>query len=109
LAIRPSIEIDYFHSRYGVSLPEAFNHTQHKRFCICPPVPFLNQLREYEPIYRARHIVPLAIPDPDTQNPQPGAATSRKRSRSDSDDNEAAEIPQHMMGAESSQEGMDQD
>jgi len=48
--------------RYGVTTKEAFSYVQSKRFCCNPNEGFMAQLREYEPIYRANHEVPVPLP-----------------------------------------------
>jgi hypothetical protein len=49
-------------SRYGVTTQEAHKFVQSIRFCGNPNEGFMAQLREYEPIYRAMHVVPLPLP-----------------------------------------------
>lgn len=46
--------IAYIMERYGLTYKEAFLYVQQKRFCINPNEGFVQQLKEYEPIYRAR-------------------------------------------------------
>lgn len=48
--------------RHGVTLKDAFSFVQSKRFCCNPNEGFMAQLREYEPIYKAMHTVPLPLP-----------------------------------------------
>jgi len=50
-----AIVIGYIMEQYGLPYREAFQHVQHKRFCINPNSHFENQLVEYEAIFRARH------------------------------------------------------
>lgn len=73
---------NYF--RYGVTLKEAFSFVQSKRFCCNPNEGFMAQLREYEPIYRALHTVPLPLPG-DNMN-----RASMKRGLEPEDEGESA-------------------
>ncbi|CAL8120235.1 unnamed protein product [Orchesella dallaii] len=57
-----ALVIAYIMSKFGVTLKEAFSFVQSKRFCCNPNEGFMAQLREYEPIYRALHTVPLPLP-----------------------------------------------
>lgn len=41
---------------------EAYKYVQAIRFCSNPIDNFMRQLREYEPIYRAMHVVPRTLP-----------------------------------------------
>lgn len=43
---------------------EAHKYVQAIRFCSNPNEGFMAQLREYEPIYRAMHAVPVPLPFP---------------------------------------------
>lgn len=49
-----SLVIAYIMEKYGLSYRDAFAHVQQKRFCINPNEGFVQQLNEYEPMYRAR-------------------------------------------------------
>lgn len=49
-----AIVIGYVMEKHGVTYKEAFQHVQSKRFCVNPNVFFVQQLEEYEPIFRAR-------------------------------------------------------
>ncbi|ELU10633.1 hypothetical protein CAPTEDRAFT_164406 [Capitella teleta] len=46
--------IGYLMEQYGLCYREALQHVQRRRFCINPNEGFAQQLKEYEPIYRAR-------------------------------------------------------
>ena len=35
----------------------AYTYVQNRRFCVCPNDGFLNQLKEYEPIFKARKFI----------------------------------------------------
>jgi len=49
-----AIVIGYVMEKYGVTYKLAFQYVQSKRFCVNPNVFFVQQLEEYEPIFRAR-------------------------------------------------------
>lgn len=49
-----TLVIAYIMETYGLSYKDAFLRVQQKRFCINPNEGFAQQLREYEPIYRAK-------------------------------------------------------
>lgn len=48
-----SLVIAYIMQTYGTDFKAALNHVQQRRFCVQPNDGFEQQLREYEPIYRA--------------------------------------------------------
>ena len=48
-----SLVIAYIMQTYGIDFKAALNHVQQRRFCVQPNDGFEQQLREYEPIYRA--------------------------------------------------------
>jgi len=50
----PSLVIAYLMETYGIDFKAALNHVQQRRFCVQPNDGFEQQLREFEPIYRAR-------------------------------------------------------
>lgn len=49
-----ALVIAYIMEKYGLTYREAFRLVQRRRFCISPNERFAQQLKEYEPIYRAR-------------------------------------------------------
>ncbi|CAG0885597.1 unnamed protein product [Darwinula stevensoni] len=49
-----AIVIGYIMEQYGLDFQSAFNIVQQKRYCINPNEAFVQQLKEYEPIYKAR-------------------------------------------------------
>uniref|UniRef100_T1JN70 Tyrosine-protein phosphatase domain-containing protein n=1 Tax=Strigamia maritima TaxID=126957 RepID=T1JN70_STRMM len=49
-----ALVISYIMEKYGLSYKAAFLLVQQKRFCINPNDGFAQQLKEYEPIYRAK-------------------------------------------------------
>ncbi|OXA53267.1 Serine/threonine/tyrosine-interacting protein B [Folsomia candida] len=57
-----ALVIAYIMETYGVTTQEAHKYVQSIRFCSNPNEGFMHQLREYEPIYRAMHVVPRALP-----------------------------------------------
>jgi len=48
-----SLVIAYLMQKYGLDFKAALNHVQTRRFCVQPNDGFEQQLREFEPIYRA--------------------------------------------------------
>ncbi|CAH1793255.1 unnamed protein product [Owenia fusiformis] len=48
-----TLVIAYIMEQYGLSYMDAFSYVQQRRFCINPNQGFAQQLREYEPIYKA--------------------------------------------------------
>lgn len=48
-----SLVIAYLMQKYGLDFKKALNHVQSRRFCVQPNDGFEQQLREFEPIYRA--------------------------------------------------------
>ena len=48
-----SLVIAYIMQTYGLDFKSALNYVQQRRFCVQPNDGFEQQLREYEPIYRA--------------------------------------------------------
>jgi len=50
----PSLVIAFLMETYGMDFKTALNHVQQRRFCVQPNDGFEQQLREFEPIYRAR-------------------------------------------------------
>ena len=48
-----SLVIAYIMQTYGMDFKAALNYVQQRRFCVQPNDGFEQQLREYEPIYRA--------------------------------------------------------
>jgi len=50
----PALVIAYIMETYGIDFSSALNHVQQRRFCVQPNDGFEQQLREFEPIYRAR-------------------------------------------------------
>lgn len=50
----PSLVIAYLMETYCMDFKSALHHVQQKRFCVQPNDGFEQQLKEYEPIYRAR-------------------------------------------------------
>lgn len=50
----PSLVIAYLMETYCLDFKSALNHVQQRRFCVQPNDGFEQQLREFEPIYRAR-------------------------------------------------------
>lgn len=72
-----------------MGLNEAFTHVQARRFCVNPNEGFMAQLREYEPIYRAAHVVPLPLPQmAPLECPQPARGSQKRRIGDDSSDDE---------------------
>ncbi|ODN05334.1 Serine/threonine/tyrosine-interacting protein B [Orchesella cincta] len=57
-----ALVIGYIMSHYGVTFKKAHYFVQHKRFCISISEAFANQLKEYEPIYKAMHDTPKLLP-----------------------------------------------
>ncbi|CAL8122512.1 unnamed protein product [Orchesella dallaii] len=57
-----ALVVGYIMSHYGVSYKKSHYYVQHKRFCISISEAFANQLKEYEPIYRAMHDTPKQLP-----------------------------------------------
>jgi serine/threonine/tyrosine-interacting protein len=51
---RPLQVIAYLMKTYCLDFKAALGHVQQKRFCVQPNDGFEQQLREFEPIYRAR-------------------------------------------------------
>lgn len=49
-----SLVIAYIMEKYGLPYRDAFVYVQQKRFCIHPNEGFVQQLHEYEPMYRAK-------------------------------------------------------
>ncbi|XP_064489540.1 serine/threonine/tyrosine-interacting protein A-like isoform X2 [Ornithodoros turicata] len=49
-----ALAIGYIMETYGLPYNQVFTFVQQKRFCISPNEGFVSQLREYEPIYRAK-------------------------------------------------------
>ena len=49
----PSLVIAYIMQTFGVDFKQALNHVQARRFCVQPNDGFEQQLREFEPIYKA--------------------------------------------------------
>ena len=49
----PALVIAYLMQTYGLGFKAALNHVQQKRFCVQPNDGFEQQLREFEPMYRA--------------------------------------------------------
>lgn len=50
----PALVIAYMMETYGLSFKAALDHVQQRRFCVQPNDGFEQQLKEFEPIYRAR-------------------------------------------------------
>jgi len=50
----PSLVIAYLMETYCMDFKSALNHVQQKRFCVQPNDGFEQQLKEFEPIYKAR-------------------------------------------------------
>lgn len=50
----PSLVIAYLMETYGIDFKTALNHVQQRRFCVQPNDGFEQQLKEFEPIYRAQ-------------------------------------------------------
>ena len=48
-----SLVIAYLMQKYGLDFKAALSHVQSRRFCVQPNDGFEQQLREFEPIYRA--------------------------------------------------------
>ena len=48
-----SLVIAYLMQKYGLDFKAALTHVQSRRFCVQPNDGFEQQLREFEPIYRA--------------------------------------------------------
>ena len=48
-----SLVIAYIMQTYGLDFKTALNHVQQRRFCVQPNDGFEQQLKEFEPIYRA--------------------------------------------------------
>ena len=69
-----SLVIAYLMQKYGLDFKTALTHVQSRRFCVQPNDGFEQQLREFEPIYRA--LV--------ENNPMEGRSVS-KREREESD------------------------
>ncbi|KAH0948483.1 hypothetical protein HN011_002584 [Eciton burchellii] len=57
-----ALVLAYVMETYDLSLEEAHRVVQQRRFCINPSTNFMQQLKEYEPIYKARKML--------TNNPQ---------------------------------------
>ncbi|KAL1131941.1 hypothetical protein AAG570_011552 [Ranatra chinensis] len=49
-----ALVLAYIMEKYGLSVREAYDIVQQKRFCINPNEGFMAQLREFEPIYKAQ-------------------------------------------------------
>ncbi|XP_023931702.1 serine/threonine/tyrosine-interacting protein-like [Lingula anatina] len=56
--------VAYVMERFGLSFRDAFRHVLSKRFCISLNEGFIQQLKEYEPIYKARLIFQNGEPSP---------------------------------------------
>ncbi|KAM0792954.1 hypothetical protein ACM66B_002712 [Microbotryomycetes sp. NB124-2] len=53
----PAIVVSYIMCKTGLSLDEAFQFVQSRRFCIAPRVEFQHQVEAYYPIFKARQAV----------------------------------------------------
>jgi len=42
---------------FEMDFQHAYTYVQNRRFCVCPNDGFLNQLKEYEPIFKARKFI----------------------------------------------------
>ncbi|XP_064622892.1 serine/threonine/tyrosine-interacting protein B-like [Lineus longissimus] len=71
-----ALVIAYIMERYGLPYREAFLYVQQKRFCINLNEGFAQQLKEYEPIYRAK----LTL-----ENGQPSMQTGHLKRKMDDD------------------------
>ncbi|KAK4052188.1 hypothetical protein OIV83_002483 [Microbotryomycetes sp. JL201] len=79
----PAIVVSYIMCKTGLSLDEAFQFVQSRRFCIAPRVEFQHQIEAYYPIFQARQAVSanLAVQT---------ASASRRRGRDEHEDQDAA-------------------
>lgn len=76
----------FLFTRYGVTTQEAYKYVASIRFCSNPNEGFVAQLKEYEPIYRAMHVVPRQLPEAPAQN----RCGKRSLDSDDDDDDRAA-------------------
>ena len=75
-----SLVIAYIMQTYGQDFKSALNYVQQRRFCVQPNDGFEQQLKEFEPIYRAR-----IESRPETRG---GVMSGSKRSLEDDSDTE---------------------
>lgn len=52
-----ALVLAYVMEKYGLSIKDAYDLVQQRRFCINPNDGFMAQLREFEPIYKAQRIL----------------------------------------------------
>ncbi|XP_073991425.1 serine/threonine/tyrosine-interacting protein-like isoform X1 [Rhodnius prolixus] len=52
-----ALVLAYVMEKYGLSIKEAYDLVQQRRFCINPNDGFMAQLREFEPIYKAQRLL----------------------------------------------------
>ena len=96
-----SLVIAYIMQTYGIDFKAALNHVQQRRFCVQPNDGFEQQLREYEPIYRAMREAGAGM--------RTGAgAECGKREREDSSDEEGHEDIGVKCRVRDREENMDQ-
>jgi len=82
ISLSPAFVIMFVMEQYGMTSEQAIQLVQNKRYCISPNGGFMTQIKEYEPIYRAKKALSTGI--------QPDRNVRRKRS--DEDDEEAEEV-----------------
>ena len=75
-----SLVIAYLMQKYGLDFKAALNHVQTRRFCVQPNDGFEQQLREFEPIYRA-----LVESNPMERRSDNLTVSKREREESDSE------------------------
>ena len=78
-----SLVIAYIMQTYGLDFKTALNHVQQRRFCVQPNDGFEQQLKEFEPIYRAATEHRLQA---GTETNNSGVVTKRGRDDVESDD-----------------------
>ena len=78
-----SLVIAYIMQTYGLDFKAALNHVQQRRFCVQPNDGFEQQLKEFEPIYRAA--TENRLHNSDNSNTG-GGVTKRGRDDLESDD-----------------------
>lgn len=84
ISLSPAFVIMFVMEQYQMTSEQAIQLVQNKRYCISPNGGFMSQIKEYEPIYRAKQAV-SAGPPPDLRN------VRRKRDDDDDDDGENGE------------------
>lgn len=103
LSRSPTFVVAYVMEIFGIDASQAYHFVQGRRLCINPNDGFKSQLKEYEPIYKARQS--NFLPATNTPSLQNNSNNSRRRRRSgpdeDGDDEDGMNMRQELQGSDS--------